>query len=70
MKRRFAELDARSDSLTLEAFDAELKKLQSDGPTTIGALALPAYNANLLAEGHDGMVVPLKFWQRLFQFLA
>jgi hypothetical protein len=70
MKRRFAELDASASSLSLADFDAKLKSLQNDGPVNIGALALPAYNANLLAEGHSDHVLSLSKWQRLMEMLA
>lgn len=71
MKRRFADLDARADQLTLEQFDGELKRLQCEGPSsTIGGLAMPAYNANLLSEGHGANTQPLSLWEWLVRVLA
>ena len=69
-REKFGELLSKSDGMELKEFDMELHKLQSTGPSTINTLQVPAYNANLLANGFDTHVVPETTWQKFVEFFA
>lgn len=69
-REKFGELLSNSDGMELKEFDMELHKLQSTGPSTINTLQVPAYNANLLANGFDTHVVPETTWQKFVGFFA
>jgi hypothetical protein len=70
MKKRFADLDARSGALSQEEIDAELRLLQADGPCGIRGLDVPAYNANLRTNGRLEAKLPVSFWNWLCAVLA
>jgi hypothetical protein len=69
-KKRFADLDARSTSLSLEAIDAELRYLQAESPAGIESLSATAYNANLRSNGWTEEAIKRSLWQKLVALLA
>ncbi|GAB2912886.1 hypothetical protein GCM10027093_59000 [Paraburkholderia jirisanensis] len=70
MKKRFAELDARSQSLSLDQLESELKRLQADGPTGMAGLAMAAYNANVRTHGRGDSVGQLTAWGKFLSLLS
>lgn len=70
-RERFGQLlSSVSEETTLQAFDKELHKLQTSGPTTFGTLEVPAFNANLLSNGFKENIVKANFWQKFISFFA
>lgn len=69
-KKSYAELDATSHEMSLEAFDARLRRLQADAPTGIRALAQPAYNATAMSNGWHAHVQRLRVLERVANFFA
>lgn len=70
MKKRFADLDARSGAMSLEDIDAELRRLQADGPTGVRGLDVPAYNANMRTNGRPEIQLRVGVWNWLTAALA
>lgn len=69
-RRRYAELDARSNTMSVTEFDAELRQIQAEGPSGFRSLELPAHNANLLTHGHGDLTEPLPFLAKLASTIA
>lgn len=69
-RRRFSDLDQRIDALDLPVLERELKRLQGSGPSGIHSLKIPAYNANLLANGRPDCVARASIWARCVALLA
>ncbi|BCL92130.1 hypothetical protein ACNRBV_10390 [Ralstonia pseudosolanacearum] len=69
-RRRYADLDARNQGMTLANFDAELRQIQAASPSGFRALELPAHNANLRTHGHDDLTEPLPLLDRIASALA
>ena len=69
-KKRFAELDGRSGTMTLEEIDRELRPLQADGPAGVQGLAIPAFNANLQTNGYEDGHMNASLWSRFLMLLA
>lgn len=69
-RRRFGDLDARSGALDLVAVDAELRRLQADGPLGFAALARPAFNANLRSNGRQDALTPESRLERFAAWFA
>jgi hypothetical protein len=69
-KRRYADLSARASEITLQELDKELTALQANAPSGFSALEIPAYNANLLANGRPEYSVEASAWQKTIAFFA
>lgn len=70
MRAKFADLDARSGSMSLEQIDAELLQLQ-DNSSGIKGLEAVAYNQNLKSNGReDASVLKLNIWNNFLSLLA
>lgn len=69
-RRRYADLDARTSGLDLSELDAELRRLQGEGPSGISGLSVPAHNLNLMSNGRGDVLIPQSAWQRFVAFLA
>ncbi|WP_225031777.1 hypothetical protein [Paraburkholderia sp. XV] len=70
MKARFADLKARSDSMSLDELDAELVRLQAEGPSGMKGLDDVAYNANVRTAGREDWVAPLNLWSKFLRAMA
>ena len=69
-RQKFGDLASRAPDLTLAQIDRELMVLQSTGPDTIGSLALPAYNANVMSVGFPAYKQRLSVWERFVAWFA
>lgn len=68
--RRFSALDEEAGTLDLPTLERELKRLQGTGPSGFYSLKIPAYNANLLANGRPDCTVLASRWERFIALLA
>ncbi|CBJ37878.1 protein of unknown function [Ralstonia solanacearum CMR15] len=69
-RRRYADLDARSQEMRLADFDAELRRIQAASPSGFRSLELPAHNSNLRTHGHSDLTESLPLLDRIASALA
>ena len=69
-KARYASLNARMSDAELPDIERDLVTLQAQAPSGFHALKLPAYNANLLANGRPDYMANTSRWQRFMALLA
>lgn len=70
MKRRWGELRAEKDNLTLEDLDKRMSALYGEDLHIISALQKPSYNANLRRHGRESHLRKLNVWEWLMSVLA
>lgn len=70
--RSFLQLLSEVDTpgATVPSIDKLIAQAGKDAPTTIDALAKPAYNQNLITHGRYSRVVPLNKREKFLQFVA
>ena len=68
-RRKFGKLAATTHSLSLEQIDQKLRLLQSNGPATISALAMPAHRQNLSSNGYPTDHLEISGWSKFVSFL-
>jgi hypothetical protein len=70
MKRRWGDLRAQKDYLTLEELDKRMSVLYGEDLHVISALQKPSYNANLRRHGRESHLRKLNVWEWLVSVLA
>ena len=69
-KKKFGKLFAKTDTMTLQDIDKELRLLQSHSPLTIDSLAMPAFIKTMNSNGFDSSYLKLNPLQKLYSWIA
>lgn len=69
-RRAFLELHAKGWGLTVTEIDAARMRLEAEAPVGLRWLSMPAWNENVRSIGHEQQVRPLRWYERLAQFVA
>lgn len=69
-RREFLALEARAWSMSVMELDAARKRIEAEAPVGLRWLAMPAWNANAAASGHESLVRPLRWVERVALLMA